>query len=185
MQRPEPLALDTLLGSGMPAPATLHFFCGKAGAGKSTLSQRLAGQHGALLLSEDVWLSRLYGDELRGFDDYVRCSQRLKTVVAPLVVDVLASGRTVVMDFQANTRSRRQWFRSIFEAASAGHVLHWLQTPDALCLQRIARRNVERPEGSSELTEADFHHVSSFFEAPQADEGFHVLTHGATDPSRG
>lgn len=163
----------------MTPTATLHFFCGKAGAGKSTLSQRLAAEHGALLLSEDVWLARLYGDEMRGFDDYVRRSQQLKTVVAPLVVDVLASGRPVVMDFQANTRSRRRWFRSIFEAAAASHVLHWLQTPDTMCLQRIARRNVERPEGSSELTEADFHHVSSFFEAPAAAEGFNVITHGA------
>lgn len=157
--------------------ATLHFFCGKAGAGKSTQARALARETQALLLSEDVWLSRLYGDEIRVFDDYIRCSQKLNTVITPLVIDLLSAGQTVVMDFQANTRRRRAWCRSIFEAAGADHVLHLMQTPDALCLARIAQRNVELPEGASHLTEADFLHVSSYFEAPEAAEGFQVQVH--------
>lgn len=156
------------------ARPTLHFFCGKAGAGKSTLARQLAGAGPAILLSEDVWLSRLYGDTLKGFDDYVRYSQRLRTVVEPLVVDLLKAGQTVVMDFQGNTRSRRRWFRAMFEAAGAAHVLHVIETPDALCLARIARRNHERPEGSSEVSEADYWHVTSFFEPPEAAEGFEI-----------
>ncbi|MFN7696044.1 MAG: AAA family ATPase, partial [Burkholderiales bacterium] len=38
---------------------TLHFFCGKAGAGKSTLAARIAQETGAVLISEDVWMTRL------------------------------------------------------------------------------------------------------------------------------
>jgi predicted kinase len=156
---------------------TLHFFCGKAGAGKSTLAARIAQETGAVLISEDVWMTRLFGDELKTFDDYIRFSRRLNTVVGPLTVDLLRAGHTVVLDFQANTRNRRQWLRSLFEPAGAAHVLHLLPTSDAECLARIAKRNVERPEGSHELTEADFHHVSSFFQAPGEDEGFHVVVH--------
>ena len=40
-----------------PAP-TLHFFCGKAGAGKSTVASRLAQDHGAILISEDICMLR-------------------------------------------------------------------------------------------------------------------------------
>ena len=156
---------------------TLHFFCGKAGAGKSTLARALAQQEQALLLSEDVWLARLYGDQIHVFDDYIRCSQKLNTVITPLVIDLLNAGQTVVMDYQANTTRRRAWFRSLFEQGRADHVLHWLQTPDALCLARIQQRNTEMPEGASQLTEADFWHVSSFFEAPQAPEGFQLRVH--------
>lgn len=154
------------------------FFCGKAGAGKTTVAHALAPEHRAILLSEDIWMLRLYGDQLKVFDDYVRLSRQLKTVVGPLVVDLLRSGNTVVMDFQANTRNIRSWFRSVFEAAEAAHVLHWLQTPDEVCMQRIARRNHERPEGSHHLTEQEFLHISSYFEAPAEAEGFNVKTHG-------
>lgn len=158
---------------------TLHFFCGKAGAGKSTMAKAIAATQGALLLSEDVWLSRLYGEQIKVFDDYIRFSRKLDTVVAPLVVELLGLGQSVVMDFQANTRRRRSWFRSMFERAGANHVLHVLQTPDALCLERIRKRNAEKPEGASHLTEADYWHVTSYFEAPEASEGFRMQAHAS------
>lgn len=157
----------------MSAP-TLHFFCGKAGAGKSTKAKTVASACGAVLLSEDVWLQRLYGEQIRIFDDYIRCSQKLNTVITPLVIDLLNLGQNVVMDFQANTIRRRAWFRSMFEQARAQHVLHVLQTPDAECLSRIQIRNREMPEGASHLTEADYWHVTSFFQPPEEAEGFNI-----------
>ena len=33
---------------------TLHFMCGKMAAGKSTLAKKLAEQHGAILICEDL-----------------------------------------------------------------------------------------------------------------------------------
>ena len=161
----------------MTSVPTLHFMCGKAGSGKSTLADRLAAEHGAILLCEDVWLTRLFGAEMRSFDDYRVYSQRLRTVVASLVRDLLAAGQSVVLDFPANTPAARDWFRSIFEGAGAAHVLHFVDTPEARCLQRIAMRNDQRPEGSHQLTEADFEHITSFFRAPEPAEGFHVVTH--------
>jgi predicted kinase len=163
----------------MTRSPTLHFFCGKAGAGKTTVAAGLAQDHGAILLSEDVWLLELYGDEMKTFDDYVRVSKRLKAVVGPLVVDLLRAGQSVVLDFQANTRAGRRWFRSLFEQASVDHVLHFVNTPDAVCLERIARRNVERPPGSHHLTEDDFMHISSFFQPPEEAEGFNVRQYTA------
>jgi predicted kinase len=161
-----------------PIPC-LHLLCGKAGAGKSTLAVALAERHGAILVCEDIWLTRLYAGQIKTFDDYRTCSQRARTVVGPLVVDLLRAGQSVVMDHPANTRTSRAWFRSLFESAGSRHVLHYMDTADALCLKRIAKRNVERPEGSYHLTTDDFAHVSSFFEAPEADEGFTIEVHAA------
>jgi predicted kinase len=160
---------------------TLHFFCGKAGAGKTTLAARLSVEHRAVLLSEDIWLARLFGDEMKTFDDYIRLSRRLRLAVGPLCVDLLRSGQSLVLDFQANTKAGRGWFRSVFEQAGAAHVLHFVDTPNELCLARIARRNLERPEGSHHLTKADFDHVTSYFQPPTPDEGFNVEVHAASD----
>lgn len=167
----------------MPSPATLHFLCGKAGAGKSTLARQLAAQHGAILLSEDIWLSRLFGDRMQTFDDYRVYAQRAKTVSGPLVVDLLKAGQNVVLDYPANTRAARAWFRSLFEEARAAHVLHYVDVPDATCLQQIGQRNAERPEGSHQLSEADFAYISSFFEAPDVGEGFTLEHHSPASAS--
>lgn len=163
----------------MGAPACLHLLCGKAGAGKSTLSRSLAAEHRAILICEDVWLARLFGEEMKTFDDYRQYAQRARTVVGPLVIDLLAAGQNVVLDYPANTRAARAWLRSLFEAAGSDHMLHFIDVPDAICLQHIDRRNTERPEGSHHLTPDDFAAISSFFEAPDAAEGFSLQVHGA------
>ena len=77
--------------------ADLHFLCGKIAAGKSTLAKALAAEHRAVVLSEDEWLPLLYPDELLTIPDYVRCSTRLKTVVGPLVRDLLKLGEGSVL----------------------------------------------------------------------------------------
>ena len=163
----------------MNAVPCLHFLCGKAGAGKSTLALSLAAAHNAILISEDIWLTRLYGDRMKTFDDYRTYSQRARTVAGPLVVDVLRAGQSVVMDYPASTNLSRAWFRSLYQSAGAAHVLHYMDTPDATCLKRIERRNVERPEGSFHVTRDDFVHVCSFFEAPDVHEGFTIELHVA------
>ena len=150
--------------------------CGKAGSGKSTMSKALARQLNAALISEDIWIARLYPEEIRDFNEYIMYSRRVKEVVAPLVIDLLAR-QTVVLDFPANTIQSRQWFKSIIQQAGSEHRLHYLHASNALCLSRIAVRNVERPEGSHEIDEATFMHITSFFEPPSSDEGFNVQVH--------
>lgn len=155
---------------------SLHFMCGKAGAGKSTLAKVLAREHRALHLSEDIWLARLYPNELRDFNDYLRLSARIRNVAAPLIIGALEH-QSVVLDFPANTVKSRQWFKSIFQQAQTPHTLHHLSASNDLCLRRIAVRNEERPEGSHVLDEATFMHITSMFEAPSLNEGFNVQLH--------
>lgn len=115
---------------------------------------------------------------MQTFEDYRRLSVRLRTVVGPLVAQLLGSGRSVVLDFPANTRASRAWFRSICEEASAAHVLHYVDSTDDTCLAHICLRNEERPEGSHVLTPEQFAYISSFFEPPAQDEGFEVRRYG-------
>jgi predicted kinase len=114
------------------ATPTMHFLCGKMAAGKSTLSKKLAAEFEAVLICEDLWLSRLYADEIHTFEDYLKYSARLKEVLTPHLLDLLKQGNSVVLDFPGNVPRQRQWFRTIFEAAGADHVLHFVDVPDDL-----------------------------------------------------
>ena len=44
----------------MTAPGVLCFFCGRAGAGKSTLAREMSTARRAILICEDQWLVRLF-----------------------------------------------------------------------------------------------------------------------------
>ncbi len=157
---------------------TLHFLCGKMAAGKSTLARKLAGEHRAVLISEDIWLQRLFPEEIREFADYLNYSARLKTVVAPLIIELLEKGISVVLDFPANVPKTRNWIRELFETANADHVLHFVNTGNDQCLEQLAIRNREKPEGSKEMTVEEFEFVTSFFVAPSLEENFTILEYG-------
>ena len=96
----------------MPKPV-LHLMSGKIASGKSTLAKNLAAEQSAILLSEDNWLSRLYPDQIKSVTDYVRLSRQIREVLGPLVIDMLNTGVTVVLDFPANTPEDRRWLRSL------------------------------------------------------------------------
>ena len=88
--------------------ATLHLMCGKIASGKSTLAKTLAVQHSAILLSEDKWLASLYPGAINSVTDYTGYSLRIRSVLGPLVVDMLECGVSVVLDFPANTIASRE-----------------------------------------------------------------------------
>ena len=154
----------------------LHLFCGKIGSGKSTLAARVAQAEGGVLVSEDGWLKALFGDEMQTGADFVRFSARLRAAMGPHVVALLRAGQSVALDFQANTLESRDWMRGLIEASGAAHVLHHIDLPDALCLERLAARNAG---GGHEfaVTEAMFRRFSAAFVAPSEAEGFVIERH--------
>ncbi|MCB1916779.1 MAG: ATP-binding protein [Rhodocyclaceae bacterium] len=153
---------------------TLIFFCGKMGAGKSTRAGAMAGELEAVLLSEDEWLSRLYPDEIRVFDDYLKYSARIRPLVESLLRAFVDAGVSVVLDFPGNTVGQRAWFRTLIRQTGAAHRLIYCEAGDELCLGRLALRRQRQPERARFDNEAVFRQVTKYFEPPGDDEGFHV-----------
>lgn len=159
-----------------PTKPTLHLVCGKAAAGKSTLSAELGQGAGTVVIAEDAWLAALYGDRMASLADYVQCAHRLRGVMEPHVVMLLAAGVSVVLDFPANTVETRRWMRRIVDASNAEHLLHYLDVPDAVCKARARARN-RRGDHPFSLSDEQFEQLLRHFEAPTDDEGFHVVRH--------
>lgn len=155
---------------------TLHLLCGKIAAGKSTLAARLAEADATVLIAEDAWLHALYGEEMTRPADFLRCSARLRAAMAPHIATLLRSGLSVVLDFQANTVESRAWMRGIVAATGAAHILHLLDPPDAVCLDRLRARN-ESGTHPFPVTEAQYHRFAKHFVPPGPEEGFTIRRH--------
>lgn len=152
----------------------LTFFCGKMGAGKTTKSREISQERNAVLLSEDEWLSSLYPNRIKTLADYIEYAGLLKPQMKRLVQSILASGANVVMDFPANTIQQRDWFKAIFSEIQAQHELVYIDQPNEICLEQIAKRRIEQPERAATDTEEMFELVTKYFVAPTSDEGFNT-----------
>jgi predicted kinase len=160
--------------------ATLHFVSGKAGAGKTTLARQIATSAPAILFCEDEWMARL-AEPIVNLQQYLAAARRIRSVIAPLAVDLLKIGTSVVFDFAGNTTDDRQWVRSIFERAGADHQLHYIPADDDVCRARVRQRNVAQPAGLfyGQVTDEQVDEANRYFTPPRADEGFVVAVHDA------
>lgn len=154
----------------------LIFLCGKMGAGKSTTSIQLAKDRNAILLSEDIWLETLYPAKIQNVEDYVMYSTMIKSLVKPLVQQILVTGSDVVMDFPANTLTQRSWLKSIYSEIDVDHELVYLNVPNEICLKQIEKRRLEQPKRAGTDTEEMFTQMTSYFVAPSSKEGFNITT---------
>jgi predicted kinase len=158
--------------------ATLHFICGKAGSGKTTLARELGRTLPALVFCEDEWIDTL-GYEIQSLEDFRKASSKCRNLIRPLAIELLRLDVSVVFDFAGNTIRERQWVRPVFEAANVDHVLHVIEASDAECLANIHRRNDEKPPGVywGPVGDETFHAVTAHFAPPQPEEGFRILPH--------
>ncbi|HHB81721.1 MAG TPA: ATP-binding protein [Aliiroseovarius sp.] len=158
---------------------TLHMLYGNIASGKSTLAAALGRSNGVVVISEDIWLHALYGDDLRSLSDYSRLSARLCSVMGRHVAEILNAGLSVVLDFPANTIEQRRWMRDILAQTRAAHLLHVLDVPEEVCLARLRERN-RQGEHPFVVTEAQFRRITAHPVPPAPDEGFTVTVHGAS-----
>ena len=161
----------------MDTKGTLHFFCGKMAAGKSTKAAELTSSHNAILLSEDQWLRQLYPQEIKVFDDYIRYSARIKPLLRFHVQNLLKAGLSVVMDFPANTKGQRAWFKKIYSEHDLPHQLHYIKVSDEMCINQLKKRSENLPAGTAFTSEEEFHVVNSYFQPPSEQEGFNIQLH--------
>jgi predicted kinase len=161
----------------MSTSVKLMFLCGKMAAGKSTLARDLADRENAILLVQDEFLNILFPGEITDIPGFVKCSSRLKDALTPHICALLSKGISVVLDFPANTKTQRAWFREIFEQANVEHELHFVDAPDSLCKSQLKSRSKHLPPGSPWTTEAEFEAITAFFQPPSEDEKFNVVRH--------
>ena len=168
-----------LLGSlgvlGMIVSAKLIFLCGKMAAGKSTLARDLAQRENAVLLVQDEFLDHLFPGEITDVSGFIKHSSRLRNALGPHICALLSKGISVVLDFPANTKAQRAWFRELFERANAEHELHFVDASDALCKRQLKERSKNLPAGTPWTTDAEFEAITVYFQPPSEDEKFHVV----------
>lgn len=151
---------------------TLFFFCGKMGAGKTTQARNIAIIQNAVLLSEDEWLKSLFPHKINSIEEYIDCSNIIKPLIKNLVQSILNTGTHVVMDYPANTRRQREWFRRVYTEIDAPHELIYIEASNELCLKHIKQRAVEQPQRAPTDTGEMFEQITKFFQEPEDDEGF-------------
>ena len=149
---------------------TLIFFCGKMGAGKSTLARKIAEEKGAVLISEDDLLSKLYADKITSVKDCKYYSDKLKPVVSDTTQQILTKSINVVLDFPANTEIQRQQLCSISDTVNSMHTCYFVDRSDEACIKQLLKRGNTKTD-----TVEMFQAITKYFVEPTESENVNVV----------
>ncbi|MGB1066232.1 MAG: AAA family ATPase [Paracoccaceae bacterium] len=147
----------------------LIFFCGKMGAGKTTLAKSKAEEMDGVLISEDELLDKLYEGKVGSVSGYKYYSDKLKPVVVNLSQQILSKGINTVLDFPANTVRQRQWLRSISDSISANHICYYVERSDEVCINQLLKRGNPNTD-----TAEMFNAITQYFIVPSYDESLNI-----------
>ncbi len=146
---------------------TLYLMTGRTGAGKSTISKKMAGELPALHLSHDELLAMAYGDDI-GRLDFADCCRRMDELIWRQAQRLHALGIDVVLEGYGS-RAMRDGAR--LQATRIGFVFQmiWVDCPAQERLRRVRLRNQSLNDEGSFITDDDFHRMEAL-DGLQADE---------------
>jgi predicted kinase len=140
---------------------TLHLTCGLPGSGKTTLARRLAVERDAQRFTKDEWVVALGGDLYdRPFN------ARVEAKLIELALELLAAGRSCILDFGLWSREERDALRLRARAQGVRVELHVADAELDELVRRAADRYADAPHTTAEISAEQLATWASCFEAP-------------------
>jgi predicted kinase len=144
---------------------TLYLTCGLPGSGKTTLARRLAVERNAQRFTKDEWVLALGGDLYdRAFN------ARVEAQLIELAFELLAAGRSCILDFGLWSRAERDALRLRARAQGVRVELHVVDAKLDELVRRAADRYAAAPDTTAEIKVEQLAAWASAFEAPSEAE---------------
>ena len=144
---------------------TLLLTCGLPGSGKTTLASRLAAERDAQRFTKDEWVRDLGGDL---WDEQLRI--RLEGKLIELAFELLAAGRSCILDFGLWSREEREALRLRARRLEVRVELHYVNVELAELVRRTAQRYADAPETAPDISAEQLAVWASSFQAPSSAE---------------
>ena len=145
--------------------ARLYVMIGLPGAGKTTLARQIAAQEPTLLLSPDLWMTRL---GLDGYDP--RARDCVKALQVDMADQALRVGASVVLDSGFLHRHERDEAQAMAQARGAAFRRVYLNPGMDVLWHRLQARNAALPEGTFPVTKEHLALCATWLEPPGPDE---------------
>lgn len=152
----------------------VHLILGPVGAGKSTYAIAIAKREGAIRLTLDEWMTRLFRPD-RPQDDvmrwYVDRAERCTEQIWEVACDAMSANVAVVLEIGLIRREDRERFYGWVDAQAAQLTVHLIDAPREVRRQRVIGRNRTRGLTFAVDVPSEFFELASdLWEPPGQDE---------------
>lgn len=154
-----------------PPKPKIILVTGGTGAGKTTYSQKLCKEIGALRFSIDDWMTGLFWmDAPEGgatFDWAMTRIERAEGLIRQTAKQALAQNLSIILDLGFTKANHRQDFSKWGQSLGYSCELHWIDIPQDIRWERVQGRNREKGESyTMDVTREMFDFMEGEWEMP-------------------
>lgn len=151
---------------------TAYVICGFIGAGKTTFARKLEKETGAIRITKDEWMIKIFGNKITSDTKFAEYDKKVTELAKHIAFKILKSGADVILDEGFWVKSQRDEIKKKISEVGAKPILYYVQCPVEKMRERVVNRSKISSEDSFEITGELFDSYLKYWELPTKEEGF-------------
>ena len=148
-----------------------YVICGFIGAGKTTFARKLEKQTGAIRVTKDEWIIKIFGNKITSDKNFERYDKNITELARDIAFKILRAGKDVIIDEGFWVKSQRYDIKKKIINAGVNPIFYYVECPVEKMKERVVNRSKKPPVDSFEITEEMFDEYLKYWEPPKKEEG--------------
>jgi predicted kinase len=160
--------------SGSTKKPIAYLICGFIGAGKTTFARKLETETGAIRITKDEWMVRIFGSKITSNNQFAEYDKNVTALTKEVAFKILERGKDVIIDEGFWEKSYRNEIKKQLSELGAISILYYVECPVEKMRKRTVARSKNLTKDSFEISGEMFDSYVKYWEPPSKDEEFIV-----------
>ena len=148
-----------------------YVICGFIGAGKTTFARRLEKQTGAIRVTKDEWIIKIFGNKITSDKNFAVFDKNITELARDIAFKILRAGKDVIIDEGFWVKSQRDDIKKKIINVGAKPIFYYVECSINKMKERVIDRSKNPPTDSFEINEEMFDKYLKYWEPPKKEEG--------------
>lgn len=152
-----------------------YVICGFIGAGKTTFARKLEKETGAIRITKDEWIIKIFGNKITTDKNFEVFDKNITELATDIAFRILKAGKDVIIDEGFWVKSQRDEIKKKILQAGAKPILYYVESSVEKMKERVINRSKNPTKDSFEINEKMFNSYLKYWQAPDESENVKVV----------
>lgn len=152
-----------------------YVICGFIGAGKTTFARKLENETGAIRITKDEWVIKIFGNEITADNKFAEYDKNVTELAKDIAFKILKSGKDVIIDEGFWEKSQRDDIKKKILNIGAKPIFYYVECSVKKMRERVVNRSKNPSINSFEISGEMFDSYLKYWQAPDESEEIIVI----------
>ncbi len=152
-----------------------YVICGFIGAGKTTFARKLEKETGAIRVTKDEWIIKIFGNKITLDNNFEVYDKNITKLATDIAFKILKAGKDVIIDEGFWVKSQRDDIKKRILQVGAKPIFYYVESSVKKMKERVINRSKNPTKDSFEISGEMFNSYLKYWQAPDESENVKVV----------